>query len=370
LNDTIIDRTTALLASICAEYNAKKKKPVEVAVFDSRFASLIIEHPVNSDPPCYNYKRVRGYGDMGPHQRRSLSFELLVFPNNIHDNHWIIIVVFPKQSLIVAVDSLRMERPVAAARTIFRWLYNETRYHWPADNTKMFGSHLPDRGWVFRVDSTVSHQTDTWNCGVFVLGYVVCFLFEMNPNKLKPDLIEDYRVRLFCDFFDEQVLVDPTRIVSYPPSPWASTEIGTPSRRIKIKLSTLPSSPLSPENALRSTSRRLTLPSSRAGMSPEVLQSRAKAARDLILATREQKKRQIIRKEQKNKRDALEAEKKRLKKETADRELARENADHKVDALLADRLAAALKTKGRTHEKKLKALLDKHFFTIETPPVA
>jgi hypothetical protein len=111
-------------------------------------------------------------------------------------------------------------------------------------------------------------------------------------------------------------------------------------------------------------------------MSPKLLQKRAKAVRDLrnILAKREQEKRQIIRKEQKIKRDALEADEKllknRLKKETAARELARENADQKVDALLADGLAAALKTKGRTREKKLKALLDKQFFTIETPPVA
>jgi Ulp1 family protease len=219
LNDTIINCTTALLASICADYNAKKKTPVKVAVFDSRFASLIIEHPMNSDPSCCNYTRVRGYGDRRLHRRSPLSFERLVFANNIRDNRWIIIVVFPKQSLIVAVDSLRMERPVAAARTIFRWLYDETRYHWPADNTKMFGSHRPDRGWVFRVDSTVSQQIDTWNCGVFVLGYVVCFLFGMNPNKLKHDLIEDYLVRLFCNLFDEQVLVDPTRIVSPPPPP-------------------------------------------------------------------------------------------------------------------------------------------------------
>jgi Ulp1 family protease len=221
---------------------------------------LIIEHPRNSDPSCYSYTRVRGYGDRRLHQRSPLSFERLIFPHNIGENHWICIVVFPKQSLIVAVDSLRMARPLAYARIIFRWLYDETRYHWPEDNTTMFGSHRPDRGWVFRVDSIVSQQSDTWNCGVFALGYVICFLFGMNPNKLKPDLIEDYRIHLFCDLFDEQVLVDPTRIVSHPPPPWASTESGTPSRRIKIKLATLPPSPLSPENALWSTSRRLTLP--------------------------------------------------------------------------------------------------------------
>jgi hypothetical protein len=51
-------------------------------------------------------------------------------------------------------------------------------------------------------------------------------------------------------------------------------------------------------------------------VSPKLLQKQAKVARDLrnILANKEQEKRQIIRKEQKIKRGALEAEKKRLKK--------------------------------------------------------
>jgi hypothetical protein len=50
-------------------------------------------------------------------------------------------------------------------------------------------------------------------------------------------------------------------------------------------------------------------------MSPELLQKRAKAVRDLrnILAKREQEKRQRIRKEQKIKRDAQEEDETRLK---------------------------------------------------------
>jgi hypothetical protein len=234
----------------------------------------------------------------------------------------------------------------------------------------MCSSHQPDMGWVFRVDNKVSHQLDGFNCGVFLLGYIVCFLFGMDPSKLSPVLIADYRICLFCDLFDEQVLVDPTRIVSYPPTPWARTTTGTPSLRIKLPI--LPPSPLLPENALRSTSNRVTLPSSRADMTPELFQRQAKAAQDLrtILANREQAKRQKLRKENKSKHDALQAEKHRLIKERADRELARKDADQKVDVILSDGLAAALEKKGRTHEKKLKALLDKHFFTIETPPVA
>jgi hypothetical protein len=54
LNDTIIDRTTDLLAYMSAEYNALKKTKRKVAVFDSRFTALIIENPQNADPPCYN----------------------------------------------------------------------------------------------------------------------------------------------------------------------------------------------------------------------------------------------------------------------------------------------------------------------------
>jgi hypothetical protein len=107
-------------------------------------------------------------------------------------------------------------------------------------------------------------------------------------------------------------------------------------------------------------------------MMPELFQRQAKVARDLrnILADKEQAKQQIMWKEQKIKRDALDAEKDRLKKERADRELPRKDADQKVDDIMAGVLAAALKTKGRTYEKKLKALLDMHFFTIETPLVA
>jgi Ulp1 family protease len=70
-----------------------------------------------------------------------LSFEYLVFPNNFHGFHWNIIVVFLKQSLIVTLDSMKGGRPVAAARTVFRWLYDETKYNWPADNNEMFSSH-------------------------------------------------------------------------------------------------------------------------------------------------------------------------------------------------------------------------------------
>jgi hypothetical protein len=62
MNDVVIDRMTDLLASKSAKYNATKGIDRKVAVFDSRFTSLIIESPNNSDPTCCNYSRIRGFG--------------------------------------------------------------------------------------------------------------------------------------------------------------------------------------------------------------------------------------------------------------------------------------------------------------------
>jgi hypothetical protein len=65
-----------------------------------------------------------------------------------------------------------------------------------------------------------------------------------------------------------------------------------------------------------------------------------------------------------------EAEKARLeqiKEEAAEKahmEQSREVADQKVDGLLADGLEAQSKKKGKTHEKRLKTLLDNIFFTL------
>jgi hypothetical protein len=42
----------------------------------------------------------------------------------------------------------------------------------------------------------------------------------------------------------------------------------------------------------------------------------------------------------------------------------REAADQKVDSLLADGLAVELRKKGKAHQKRLKTLLEKKFFTL------
>jgi hypothetical protein len=87
LNDTIIDRTSDLLASKSAEYNALKKTDRKVAVVDSRFTSLIIEQPSNSDPTCYNYSKVVRFGSRRLRDRSPLRFECLAFANNVDGFH-------------------------------------------------------------------------------------------------------------------------------------------------------------------------------------------------------------------------------------------------------------------------------------------
>jgi hypothetical protein len=84
--------------------------------------------------------------------------------------------VIPKQSLIVAIDSMGGAGSVVATRTVFRWLYYETKYNCPADNDEMFSVHRPDMGWGFRIANKVSSQLDTFNCAV-CLSWVTLFAF-------------------------------------------------------------------------------------------------------------------------------------------------------------------------------------------------
>jgi hypothetical protein len=100
--------------------------------------------------------------------------------------------VFPKQRLIVALDSLK-EGSVKDARIIFRWLYGETKYNYPADAEKMFQPYQQGLGWKCMMDEELAVQGDTYNCGVFMIGYFHCLLFGMNPRRLTPELMAGYR---------------------------------------------------------------------------------------------------------------------------------------------------------------------------------
>jgi Ulp1 family protease len=173
LNDTIIDRMTDILAS---KTDPKSKR--RVAVFDSSF-KIITEQPGGDDPmynrKFYHYDRVRTYTHRKLHGWSPLTIDYMLLPNNYGTLHWDLILVFPKQRHIVGLDSMHQNSD-EDARIIFRWLFDETSYNYPGDVDKFFLPHTKDMGWTFRVDKSVPGQTDGFNCGVFLLGYVACVL--------------------------------------------------------------------------------------------------------------------------------------------------------------------------------------------------
>jgi Ulp1 family protease len=207
LNDQVIDVMTQVWAS-----RAIMESTREVAVFDTQFTKLILERPRGSEAEYYVYDRVVGYAEKRLLGKSPTKFDCLLFPNGINRNHWTIMAVFPKQRMIVCLDSL-FDGNIKDARTIFRWLYDEIRYNHPEDENTLFQPFQQDLGWKYTTDKLLKVQNDMDNCGVFLVGFIHCLLFRINPRHLTHALMAEYRKRIFDELHGAKVKV-------YGPSPW------------------------------------------------------------------------------------------------------------------------------------------------------
>jgi hypothetical protein len=77
----------------------------------------------------------------------------------------------------------------------------------------MFQPFQQDLGWKYTTAIFLRVQSDTWNCGVFLVGFLHSLLFGINPRHLTPELMAEYRKRIFDDLHGAKVKV-------YPASPW------------------------------------------------------------------------------------------------------------------------------------------------------
>jgi hypothetical protein len=172
------------------------------------------------------------------------------------------------------------------ARLIFRWLFDETSYNYPGEVDKLFLPHTKDMGWTFRVDTSLPGQTDGFNCGVFLLGYVACVLYEMNPCRLTPMLVQGYRIRLFGECSSFSLNTDPNCIKHHKGPPWV------PEKKSRVTLDPIPATPLSPNKELRATgsSRRFVLPTERFKEDSKKYKERADAQREGRAAEAEKQK--------------------------------------------------------------------------------
>jgi hypothetical protein len=69
-----------------------------------------------------------------------MTIDCMIFPNNVAGLHWSLIIVYPKQRRIVALDSLHGNCR-EDARTIFWWLFDETSFNYPGDVDTLFQPH-------------------------------------------------------------------------------------------------------------------------------------------------------------------------------------------------------------------------------------
>jgi hypothetical protein len=87
------------------------------------------------------------------------------------------------------------------------------KYNPPADANTLFQPYQPGLGWKYTVDTELTVQGDSYNCGVFMVGYLHCLLFGMNPRHLTAALMEEYRKCIFRAMHG-------AKVVEYGPSPW------------------------------------------------------------------------------------------------------------------------------------------------------
>ena len=107
------------------------------------------------------------------------------------------------------------------ARTIFRWLYDEMNYNWQNQTRGLFDPTKVDFGWRFYADKTLNIQRDTYNCGVWMLGYIACILYHVKPQSLKNQMVKDYRKKIFNRLVDvNKMRSSGSGPVLYGPANW------------------------------------------------------------------------------------------------------------------------------------------------------
>jgi hypothetical protein len=171
LNNNVID----MLAD-----RANTESTRKVAVFDTQLTKLIPGRPKAFGALYYVYDKGVGYAGQRLLGESPTKFDCLLFPNGINRIHWTIMAVFPKQQMIVCLDSL-FNGNVQDARIVFWWLYDEIRYKHPAD-AKTVSTFSAGPGLEVH-DGQGSQNTRGWFQLRSVLGWVSSLSFIRNELK-------------------------------------------------------------------------------------------------------------------------------------------------------------------------------------------
>src|SRR5210317_1093574 len=119
-------------------------------------------------------------------------FEKILIPINIEEFHWYLVSIFPKQKLVLILDSLptTVNRYQTTVQNICNW-YNGI-------NTILYGKAMPektmDSSWRVALNLKFSpRQSNDCDCGVFVLLYAIYIIRGQSLNFLNQYEAKQFR---------------------------------------------------------------------------------------------------------------------------------------------------------------------------------
>ena len=366
LNDTIINSYAKVIG-----HNNHIGEPSgpKVAVFDSMFVFTLLNINVGPESrSLYNYENSRGHAARALRDKSPMDYDVLLFMCNVQHDHWQLITVYPHHKWIEPMDPLRQSAEFWG-RLIFRWLYDEIHYNRHKYKGTIFSENQPDYGWYFNMETTSYHvQRDGYNCGIYVLGFVLCIIQRMNPLRLDEKWAKLFRIKIFCELCPVTIRVDDTRAISIPIAEEDTKRPGKPgplpklppdTRRTSKKRSALRIEADSDEEDLEpshlySEKGSRTLPSSRSELTPEEIAKENERRKQLTLAQEKAAKR--YRDEQKKKREAKRAKE---NKQYFDREARRKVAKEKAEKIWKSGLRKLMMRKGKSVPKQRENLINR-----------
>src|SRR5210317_225877 len=129
---------------------------------------------------------------LGKIEKKLEEFEKILIPINIEEFHWYLVSIFPKQKLVLILDSLptTVNRYQTTVQNICNW-YNGI-------NTILYGKAMPektmDSSWRVALNLKFSpRQSNDCDCGVFVLLYAIYIIRGQSLNFLNQYEAKQFR---------------------------------------------------------------------------------------------------------------------------------------------------------------------------------
>ncbi len=126
---------------------------------------------------------------------RPFSFDTLIMPFNITNNHWVFFVIKPKLKLVVGYNSMDSCFEDQIMPHILYWLEIESKY---------LQVELCVSDWQFKMHPNCPRQTNSMDCGVMMLTGILYTCDDMNLSYSQSTMNKE-RKRFAADILDAKI---------------------------------------------------------------------------------------------------------------------------------------------------------------------